>query len=66
MISLPNNNDNFEKLQSKENHIVYSDLITIQKLKSSVLEYQTNINKLNNEIEKLKVQNNRLIEENQK
>ena len=75
MLSLPNkdniikniNNGNFGKLQSeKEKHILQSDLITIQKLKSSVLDYQTETNKLNNEVEKLKAQNNRLIEENQK
>ena len=75
MLSLPNkdniikniNNGNFGKLQSeKEKHILQSDLITIQKLKSSVLDYQTETNKLNNEVEKLKAHNNRLIEENQK
>ena len=61
-----NNNDNFGKLQSEENHIIQSDLITIQKLKSSVLDYQAETNRLNNEVEKLKAHNNRLIEENQK
>lgn len=74
MLSLPNkdnikknnNNDNFGKLQSEENHILQSDLITIQKLKSSVLDYQAETNRLNNEVEKLKAHNNRLIEENQK
>ena len=74
MLSLPNkgniiknnNNDNSAKLQSEEKPILQSDLITIQKLKSSVLDYQTETNKLNNEIEKLKAHNNRLIEENQK
>ena len=74
MLSLPNkdniikniNNGNSGKSQSEEKHILQSDLITIQKLKSSVLNYQTETNKLNNEVEKLKAQNNRLIEENQK
>jgi len=74
MLSLPNkenikknnNNDNFGKLQSEEKHILQSDLITIQKLKSSVLDYQAETNRLNNEVEKLKAHNNRLIEENQK
>ena len=74
MLSLPNkdniikniNNGNSGKSQSEEKHILQSDLITIQKLKSSVLDYQTETNKLNNEVEKLKAQNNRLIEENQK
>mgnify|MGYP006873059020 CR=1 FL=1 len=73
MLSLPNkvniiknkNNDNSEKLQEEKKDILQSDLITIQKLKSSVLDYQTETNKLNNEIEILKAQNNRLIEENQ-
>jgi predicted RNase H-like nuclease (RuvC/YqgF family) len=74
MLSLPNkdnnvknnNNDNFGKLQSKEKNILQSDLITMQKLKSSVFDYQAETNKLNNEIERLKAHNNRLIEENQK
>ena len=65
-IKKKNNNDNFGKLQSEENHILQSDLITIQKLKSSVLDYQAETNRLNNEVEKLKAHNNRLIEENQK
>ena len=74
MLSLPNkdniikniNNGNFGKSQSEEKNILQSDLITIQKLKSSVFDYQAETNKLNNEIERLKAHNNRLIEENQK
>ena len=52
-----------DNIQSKEQNIHQNDLISIQKLKSSVLDYQTETNQLTKEVEQLKETNINLVTE---